>query len=166
MTVSYSDGPSVSERAQQLGLAPPQGLTLLPRNFFEAESLEDLAHDRDVLTLRKLWRQAGIEETPLDSPEEPFPRLLERSASLVAPVIFVSGLLFSQNPTAVSLALNIVANYVTEFFRGRLFQGNVKLEVIVETKPHGGRTKRITYDGPVGGVHELSKAIEGLVNED
>jgi hypothetical protein len=38
----------------------PTSLALLPINFDTANSKDELVHEDTVLTIRKLWRQAGI----------------------------------------------------------------------------------------------------------
>jgi hypothetical protein len=166
MTVTYSEAPSVAQRAAELGLSTPTGITVLPQNFFEANTAAELVHDRDVLTIRKLWRQAGIVETPLEPEDQPFPRSLNRSANWVTPVVFVGGLLLSENPLAVSLALNIVTDRLTDLFRWRLGDHDVTLDVIVEKHPELGTSKRISYKGPLEGIRQLGKVIEDMINED
>ena len=52
----------------------------------------------------------------------------------MAPILFVSAALFSQNPDLVSLALNVIGNYATEFFRGERGEHEVRLDVVVEKK--------------------------------
>lgn len=79
----------------------------------------------------------------------------------VGPVIFVGGSLLSQNPTLVSVALGVVANYATEILRGRpLGRQTASLTVAVETQD--GETRRVDYSGPPDGIAELSDVIRAL----
>ena len=118
MKTEESDYCNVQERATALGLNEPTDLALLPRNFESAASKEELLNESAALTIRKLWRQAGLKETPLDKAGERIPEIKENDFRLIMPVLFVGYSLWSQNPTALNLALSVAANYITDFFKG------------------------------------------------
>ena len=82
----------------------------------------------------------------------------------MAPILFVSAALFSQNPDLVSLALNVIGNYATEFFRGERGEHEVRLDVVVEKK-RNETYKKISYRGPVAGLNQIVKAIRETVDE-
>ena len=82
----------------------------------------------------------------------------------VAPTLFISASLWSQNPMAVSIALNVISNYITEFFKGSAGTKSVKLEIIVERKTNYS-CKKLKYQGDVSGVLDLAKTIEGIASE-
>ena len=63
----------VRKRSQELGCNIPTSIALLPRNFEISASKEELIHESTTPTVRVLWRQNGITETPLEQPEEKFP---------------------------------------------------------------------------------------------
>ena len=85
------------------------------------------------------------------------------AADWVGPIIFVAGSLWSQNPLAISVALNVIGNYLTDFFRGAETR-KAKLEFIVE-KTNDRTYKHLTYEGGAEGIAALEKVIRGMANE-
>ena len=76
---------------------------------------------------------------------------------MVSPIFFVSALLYSQNPMCVSLALNVLGNYATDFFKGTNPTPNIKLNIVVEKK--NKTCKSISYEGPVDGLKDLRNIV-------
>jgi len=76
----------------------------------------------------------------------------------------VGALLLSQNPHLLSLALNVIANYATDFFKGLPGRNKVVLDVVVEDKTQK-RSKKIHYDGAIDGLKEINE-IAGKVFTD
>lgn len=158
MTIQISEYADVKKRALDLGLNVPTGIAILPRNFAEAKSKDELMNETSAPTVRVLWRQAGVSETRIEK-DEKFPYLEELGfAEWVGPIIFVNASLLSQNPHLVTVALNVVSNYLTDFFKGIVGERNVRLEVAVE-KRNGGVCK-IHYEGTPEGLHELPAIIQ------
>lgn len=156
MDIQQEDFVDVAEKALALGCQVPTGLALLPRNFESAISREELLHESEAPTVRILWRRAGLVETPIEPEGERFPQISEESfEEWVGPTIFVSGALMSQNPAVFSLALGVIANYLTDWFKGiPMGRGEARLDVVVEA----GKTRyrRLHYEGPVEGLQELA----------
>lgn len=150
----------VAEKAKSLGCNVPIGLALLPRNFEHAESKEELLHESTVSTVRVLFRQNNISETPLELEGDRFPQLSEKAfAGWIGPIIFVSYALLGQDPNILSLVLGVISNYLTDFFKGMPGVGKVRLDVVIETKAKSYR--RIHYEGPLSGLEELPEIIKG-----
>ena len=165
MSVETTKIESVSERAAALGLSPPTSLSLLPRNFFDADDRADLIHEANATTVRKLWEREGIPETQLEPPDIVFPAVVERSADWVAPTIFVSSMLLSSTPELVSVAIGVVANYATDFLKGRLGEPTVRFDVVVETTKSKS-CHRVSYTGPVDGLDGLPDIIREVSQLD
>ena len=154
----------VRKRAQELGCNIPTSIALLPRNFEISSSKEELIHESTTPTVRVLWRQNGITETPLEQPEEKFPFVSEHAFEWIGPTIFISAMLLSQNPHLMTIALNVISNYLTEWFRGIPRDSRkVKLRIITETK--SGLYKKIEYEGPPDGLKDLPEVIREVHNE-
>lgn len=164
MSLNIDTLPNLSERFLLLGLQQPEGIAILPRNITTAQSREELLHEDSAPTIRALWRQVGITEAPLEGRDAPFPTLAEKDASLVLPMIFISGAVLSENPAAVSLALSVLANYITEFFKSFSGQRRVKFRIIVETNPTSS-CKSIEYDGAADAIPDLPALVKSLTNE-
>lgn len=151
----------VSDRFEDLGLQPKSGLLILPRGFENATEVDELHHESSSLTIRKLWREKGVGCHLVQQPDRSITAHVEHDSTWVGPTIFISWLLWTENPEAVSLALNIVADYATDFFKGRsLGTSTAKLDVVVEDQ-NGGCT-RLRYKGPVDGIGDLRRGVEQL----
>jgi len=81
-----------------------------------------------------------------------------RAATWVGPTLLVSGLLVTQNPSAIALALNLVAGYVTQLFPVRWQQPGVSLS-IVQTSVDGTKTRKVKYTGPASGLEGLASVL-------
>ena len=154
MAVVASDYINVVRRATELDCVAPSDLALITRYFETAEPRDELLHESHASTLRKLWRAAGVDATPVEPPDETFPEVSESAFDLLLPTIFVGSLLLSEDPDGVSLALGVVANYVTDFFKGITGERKVRLDVVVEEEPDR-KYRRIRYEGPPAGVHTI-----------
>lgn len=81
-----------------------------------------------------------------------------RHIEWVAPIIFLSASFVSNNPHATSIALSIVANYLTEIFKGFSSEPDVTIKLYTENK--NGEVKEALYKGPVSGLEEFQKSIK------
>jgi hypothetical protein len=164
MTVKQFDFVDVKKRAKDLGCNTPTGIALLPRNFESAASKDELLHESSAPTVRVLFRTNGIYETPLEREGEKFPQISEKALDAwVGPIIFVSLSLYSQNPHIISLALGVISNYLTDWFKGIPGPKNAKLDIVIETKK---MYKRIQYEGPVSGLEKVSEVIHKASSDE
>jgi hypothetical protein len=165
MSVDITEYISVSNRASELGCPIPGGLAFLPRNFESAASRQELVHDHEVPTLRKVLRQASIPETPLDPAGQRFPQLAQKGfEEWVGPTLFVSFSFLTQNPHLISIALGVLGNYITDALKGISGPKVAKLDIVVQTRR--GSCRRIHYEGPVAGLDEMPTAIEEAVRDE
>jgi hypothetical protein len=161
VSVEVSSYVDVTLRAAELGCRAPSGIALLPRNFESAERRDELVHDAAGLSVRAAWRSEGIEESRLEPEGELWPATQQDAAEWLGPVIFVTGSFLSNNPDAINVALGVVANYVTDFFRGTpVDRQRAKLTVVVETED--GQSRRVDYQGPPEGIRDLPGVIREL----
>lgn len=154
---------NVVDRATELGCNPPNGLTVLPRNFHSATSREDLLHEDTAPTLRALWVEAGIAETRLEPEGTRFPYIEENSFEWVGPTILFGSAVFIQNPHVISVTLSVLANYLTDYFKGRP-NPKVKFSVVVPL-PKSKKYAKLDYEGDPEGIKEISKLIKDIRNE-
>lgn len=80
-------------------------------------------------------------------------------------MLFVSYAALSQNPHIVSVALTVIANYVTDLFKGSPHPARVKLSVVVEThttKTTTTVTKKIDFDGPPDKFSEINGLLKDI----
>lgn len=163
MPITTSEYIDVKAQALKLGCNVPAELALLPINFDTAENKGELVHEDAVLTIRKLWRQAGITETKLEKEGEKFPYEQRKSFEWVTPIIFVSASLLSQNPDLVSVALNVISTYLTDYFKGIVGDKTVKFDIIIEQNKQN-KSERIHYEGSLEGLDGLTQVIKEIKN--
>lgn len=159
MPIEVEDYVDVNARAVALGLRAPQGLAFLPRNLGDAAAQADLLHESSVTTLRILFRQSNIVEDHLEQPGQRIRVVQENAFELILPPLFVGGLLISSNPAAIDIALNVIANYVTEFFKGIGGEKRVKFSIVIEDKA-AGKYRRYKYSGDPAGIKEFTQLVE------
>lgn len=69
----------------------------------------------------------------------------------------------SENPELVSITCGVIANYVTDFFKGQK-EPSVRLKVIhKETKT--SKLTEISYEGDLEGLDKLEKSILEMVGK-
>lgn len=160
--ISSEEYINVKKRAQELACNIPDSIAILPSNFQTAKSSSDLIHENATSTIRVLWRQNKISETPVEKEELPF--IVEEAFGWVGPVIFFTSIFIAQNPYLIDIAIGVISNYLTDWFKGvTAKEKKCKLAVVVETKK--GFYKKIQYEGSLEGLKELPKIIRSLHNE-
>ena len=164
MPLIVTDYCDVPEKARSLNINEPTGLAILPRNFLVAKTADELLHESSVQSIRSLFRQNGISETRIEKEGQKIPNIQENEFSLLLPTLFVTNLILTENPVLLSIALNIISNYATDFFKGITGKQKVKLDVIVQNK-NGKGSKKIHYEGDSEGLKEITK-IAGKVFSD
>ena len=149
MDVQVNEYFDVQKRASQLSCNVPTGLAILPRNFETANSKDELFHEDSAVTVRMLWRKAKVEETRLEGEGRKFPSIQEKSFDWIGPTIFISASMLTQNEVMVTLALNVLSNYITDFFKGHVGKHEASLGFVVEnvkqTKQGEERTFKYVY---------------------
>ncbi|QJX01070.1 hypothetical protein [Frigoriglobus tundricola] len=150
---------SVEQRIAELGLTAAAKLCILPRYFFSAKERSELVYEQSTPDLKVLFRQAKLPMDKLEPDGVKIPYVAEHDNTLVLPAVFLGLALWSQNPELVNVALGVTANYVTDWFRGKLGRNRVKFSVVVE-KTEKGTTKQINYDGPPEQFKDLVEAVK------
>jgi hypothetical protein len=137
----------------------PDGLSFLPENFDTATNTEDFIFTDTLSEVRKIFKASEI---PFELLNVKKPKLRTRkNADWLGPTLFISFSLLFQNSALVSITLNVLSNYLTDFFKGTIGKKNVKFEIVVETKKNV-ETKRITYEGSIEGIAELYPIIDSF----
>ena len=153
---------NLKERLEELKITPENEFYILPENIEIAKSSDDLIFTETTTDIKKYLNQNGVEIKVLQNGNL---KLRQRkSIDFYAPLIFVGFTMLSENSTLLTVGINVLSNYVTDYFKGTFGSKNVKLEIIVETKPKK-EYKSINYEGNVDGLKELPKIIKSLKNE-
>ncbi len=164
MTTNVSDYINVSKKMAELGCRYPDRLALLPVNFKSASSITEFLQASEAATIRKLLLAEGLLlDDIVDKSQRP-PYLKNKSHEWVAPIIFISASLYSQNPALVHVALSVLAHYATDFFKGMGGTHEVSLSIVSEKKKNESY-KEVSYKGPVGGLKDLAEVIREVMDE-
>jgi hypothetical protein len=156
--ISEAASQSVPNRLSELGLNAVTGIAILPENLFSAENREDLFFAPAATDFKVLLRQAGVTLDKIEPDGVKISFRDDRESTLFVPTLFLAGAYLSGYPNLVNLAIGVIANYVTDFFRGRSGDKRVNCTVILETTGKK-TTKRIDYDGP---PEEFGKLIDAI----
>jgi len=164
MATNISDYVNVRQKMADLGCRYPHGLALLPANFEHASSIAEFRQVSEAATVKALFRNEQLPHDEIVKPDQRPPYIQNNHFEWVAPTIFISYALFSQNPQCVSVALSVIANYATDFFKGMSGNKSIKLDIVVE-KTKTKTCKKITYQGDVQGLKELPSVIREVADE-
>lgn len=160
MSTQVNDLPSVSEKFKEFGLALPEGLTILPSNFAEAKSIEDLRQQVESDTIRTILRMHSINFTEIFDDDNQPPYIQQYSFEWFGPTLLISASFIIQNPNTLSIVLGLITNYLYDLFKGSK-NGSASFSLIYQRAD--GSCKEIRYSGPPDGlnkIHEIIKEIE------
>lgn len=164
MNTTISEYIDVRERIAELGCQSPTGLALLPANFETATSVSDFRQVSESATVRTLLRTSDIPLDEIVSKDKRSPYVQNNAFEWVAPTLFVSVGVLSQNASYLSVALSVIANYATDFFKGMSGNNEVHMDIVVE-RTKSKVCKKITYKGPPEGLKELPEVIRAAADE-
>lgn len=164
MTTNISEFVSVRDKLLALGYRAPTSLAILPLNIEHAASANEIRLQSESATVKTLFRQAGIPLDELFEPSNRPPYVQNNDVHWIAPTIFVAAGVLSENPNAVSVALGVLTNYLTDFFKGRTSAPQIKATIIVETTKTK-TCKRIEYEGSVDGLKALAEVVRGTQDD-
>lgn len=154
----------VRARLAELGCELPSGIAFLPQNLEWAKDAAELKRSSEEATVRTLLRNAGLSSSPIRVGTARVPVVINRSVEWVAPVLFVSSAMMTNDPNAVSLALGVLSNYLTDLFRGVSGERAVRVEIIVE-RSKDKEFRKIEYVGDIEGMKGLDKVVEAAFNK-
>jgi hypothetical protein len=162
--IKVVDYNNLNEQLKEFGLVVnPKTLVILPTNLSAAKSKKDLFYAETTSTVKVLFRQAGIVETPIEKTKE-IPDLALESFDWIGPTIFFASTLINQNPDVTEKAISVISEYLQAWFKGiSKPQRNVQLNIVTEKRT--GSYKEIHYEGDVEGLKELPKIIRSLHDE-
>ena len=149
---------NLNDRIEELDCLTPTSICFLPENIESAKSRSDFIYTDNTLTVKKLFRKNNLNSETL-SEATLFGK--KKSADWIAPTLFIGYSFLSENQVMISLALNVISNYLTDFFKGSFGEKKVKLEIVVETTAMK-TYKKITYEGNPDGIRELGDLIKTL----
>jgi hypothetical protein len=164
ITTTVSDYIQVDVRAAELGCRCPTGIAILPEYFETAPDYTHLRQRSEAATVKTLFRTNGLLLDEFLPPSERVPYIQNNSFEWVGPTLFISSALMTENPLAVSAALGVLSNYLTDFFKGMSGEKKAKFNIVVEKKENR-LYKKLSYEGSVEGFTALTDIIKDIANE-
>lgn len=164
MTTAISEYIDVRQRINDLGCLSPTGLALLPSNFETASDISTFRQAPESATVRTLFRTSNVPLDELLPKEQRPPYIINNAFEWVAPTLFVSVGVLSQNASYLSVALSVIANYATDFFKGMSGENQVQMDIVVE-RTKSKVCKKVTYKGPPEGLKDLPEVIRAASDE-
>jgi hypothetical protein len=148
-----------SARLDELGLTLPDTLAFFPENLDSAKRKEEFVFPESMPDLNKIFRQEHVGISPLGLDTELYRS--RKSADIYLPAIFFSLSQITENPTIVSVSLNVLSNYIYDVCKGALSKKTAHVDLYIETKEKG-KLKKLCYKGDVDGLKELNKIIKAM----
>lgn len=161
---TISDFATVADKLDELGCNFPSGIAILPVNFESASTVKELRQASEAATVKTLFRTANVPYGDIVGRNERLPYIQNNAFEWIAPTLFISAALLAENPAGISVALSVIANYATDFFKGMTGDKNIKLDVVVE-KSNSKTCKKVSYEGPPDGLKDLASIIEATSND-
>jgi hypothetical protein len=128
-----------------------------------AENRNELFLPPSAADLKVLFRQAGVTLDKMEPAGLKIPFRDDRDSTLILPVVFFGAAYISENPHLLAISLSVIANYVTDYFRGKVGMNRVRCSVLVKTTRDGTTTKEVRFDGPATEFGQLIPAINKIV---
>ena len=152
---------SVSERAAKIGCPLPE-IAIMPENFAVARSYNELHVRSDAAALRSILENACF---PLGSfcPAAEHATFREENFAHWEACLFISSTLVKREPYAVSVALAIIRDHLSNYFDNEP-ERTARLTLIVERKSDRA-CKKLVYEGEIAGLRSLAQAVSKFVNE-
>jgi hypothetical protein len=164
--MNVTDYVAVRERLDELGWAFPSAMAILPANFDSKDVSAEALFPSEAATLKALFRNNNIPIVELLPPSERRRYIQNNSADWLAPALFISAALVIENPTMVSIALNVLSNYLSDFFKGMPGKAKtVKLRIIVE-KTSDGSCSKVSYEGDLSGLDGVAQIVQKISNNE
>lgn len=132
-------------------------ICVLPSNYRSSTDPDDYYYESSLLTLMKLAQQNGL-SLKIVGKQDDFHLLEKRFGEWIAPILVIGSFYFSQNPMCVSIAISMIANYLTLIFRG-IKNPTVNLTILARHDKHK-KTRLVTYKGSIDGLKELPEIVK------
>lgn len=158
--VTVSEGINVRERAEELGCNVPDRFSIVPTRLEGAESPDDLLHEAEAITLRKVIEQEGeeIEETPIDEGLE-LNTYHKQGADFFGPVIYFSSTFLLNHWDEVVTITSIIQIHLQR-------RSVDEAHLAFNCEKENGDDVMIEYDGPADEVESVLDTIEEVTDND
>ena len=164
MKTNISDYIHVFEKLDELGCSYSEGIAILPENFETATPTTNLMQLAEASTIKTLFRNNDIPYSEIRKENEQSSYIQNNGLEWIGPTLFFPTLLLLDNPEITAIVLSIIANYLTDFFKGFPGENKVTLDVVLETTDPKTLTKTYKRIRCEGNADELTK-LDDLVEK-
>lgn len=161
--INVDDYIDLGARLTELGFTEPNAVTILPTNIETADTACDFTFPSESSTVKKLFLTDDMPYCDIVSLSSPQKYLVQKSSNLILPALFISGALIVQNPLLTSVALGIIANYATDFFKLDGDDGCVEFDLV--SQGHKGNYKKFSYKGPPQHIEKIDSMVKDFLND-
>ncbi len=157
---------NVRDKIKDLSLNEISGLVFLPYNLNDAYIQNDFIYDDSLKVVSKLFKQNNINISRIEQDTSETKYYQENDITWLGPTIFIAYSLWTENPNLLAIGLSVIANYLTDFFKGKSISPRVKINYVVEKDPKKGKINvHFSYDGDIEGLKEIPKILTKLKDE-
>ncbi|MDV3713797.1 hypothetical protein CMU40_14555 [Elizabethkingia anophelis] len=152
---------NISKKVEELELEfPTNNLAFFPENFVDAKTKSDFVFTDSMPDLSKIFLHDNqISVNALGEDTELYRS--RKSADVYLPAMFFGLSLITENPTIVSVSLNVLSNYVYDLCKGSSGKKTAHVDLYIETKEKG-IVKKISYKGDAEGLKDLKNIIKEM----
>lgn len=158
---SHNAIPNVRQKAQDLKVTVPEGIWILPENFFDVQSTSDVLYATDYELIVKLFRANNIPHSLINTSTGQYNKIVNHHFEpFVIPIIVYTIDLLQQNPSIISTSLNVLWGFLKKQHGAPDTSGPFpEIRVIKETS--SGAFTRYEYRGPLDGFPDFIKFVRG-----
>ena len=156
----------VRKKIKELSLNDIERIAFLPMNFETAKSVDEFVYQDSLKVVNKLVKQKDINIERLEYDTTDTKYYIENDITWIGPTIFIGYSFWTQNQHLISISLSLIANYLTDFFKGKSDSPKVRLDYVLEKDPKKGKKNvRFTYEGDIEGLDKLPSILKKLKDE-
>ncbi len=149
----------IDKKMEDLQLSFPTGIAFFPENFEIANESSEFIFPEPIAQIGKVFKSKDIIVEVLGNNLGSLRS--RKSADIYLPALYFGASLMIENPTVVSVALNVLSNYITDFLKGTFGQKQISIEIYVK-KNHKTKIQKISYKGNAEGIRSLGEVIKKL----
>jgi len=128
-------------------------------NFTDLVIIPELAKNGQNIYSSEIisFHKYANNQIKLDYLKKPDLLLEQRSAEWFGPTLLITTAALTQNTELISIALSVISNYLTEYFKGRK-EPNIKISFI--TQKSKTQFTKFDYEGDKEGLKEFGKLLD------
>ena len=162
MSLTVTEFMDVRQRANELGLIPPEKLVFLPRNFENVPSQAAMVYEDTLPDVRRLLGEAGVEFGRLEEADKKQRYVKENSFDWILPTVFVTLATYKANPDLFKTIVTKLWEHSKIVFTAVTGRTRIKWDIIIEDDGKK-RTKRVSFDGAAEEFRKVQGFLETLL---